>query len=350
MYEIFLDKYADIVERLQDQESIDIFKIRIDYLMHKDSDRLAKELFNVSKYRKFVLPELEDALKRKGNQKIILFGCGKDAMINKEVLDYCGYNVYAFCDNYYTEKKFLGTEVIPVVEAAKDSDSLIIISSRRYKYEMYEQLIMLGVDITRILMLVKYGGVITGFDINNQYFDVFKKGDEEIFLDVGGYDGITTKLFKEWTGNFDSEAYIIEASELNINNIRERIERYKLKNVKIIEGAAWNEECTLNFDDKGAASEISSNGDEIRAIKIDNAIEAATFIKMDVEGAEYQALQGAEKLIKKYKPRMAISIYHKDWDILTIATEILRINNNYKFKIRHYSTNIWETVLYAYIN
>ena len=97
-------------------------------------------------------------------------------------------------------------------------------------------------------------------------------------------------------------------------------------------------------------SKIDENGlDEICTESIDNILqnEKATFIKMDVEGAELESLKGAEKTIKKYKPKLAIAIYHKEDDILSIPQFILECRDDYKFYIRHYTSCNFETVLYA---
>lgn len=76
--------------------------------------------------------------------------------------------------------------------------------------------------------------------------------------------------------------------------------------------------------------------------------ENITFIKMDIEGAELEALQGSAGIIKKCRPRMAISLYHKQEDIISIPSYILTLNQGYKFIIRAYCTNGSETILYAY--
>ena len=72
-----------------------------------------------------------------------------------------------------------------------------------------------------------------------------------------------------------------------------------------------------------------------------------TFLKMDVEGAEYDALLGAEKLIKECRPRMAISIYHKPEDIITIPDLILKMNPDYRITFRHYGLDDLETIMYV---
>lgn len=62
-----------------------------------------------------------------------------------------------------------------------------------------------------------------------------------------------------------------------------------------------------------ACSMITDNGDnEIEVDSIDRLIDKeVTFIKMDLEGSEYEALLGAEKMIKRTKPKLAICVYHK---------------------------------------
>jgi FkbM family methyltransferase len=80
---------------------------------------------------------------------------------------------------------------------------------------------------------------------------------------------------------------------------------------------------------------------------IDNLnLEKVTFIKMDIEGAELKALQGAKQTILKDKPKLAICIYHSDEDMIGIAEFIHEIVPEYKLYVRQYGYYS-ETVLYA---
>ena len=72
-----------------------------------------------------------------------------------------------------------------------------------------------------------------------------------------------------------------------------------------------------------------------------------TFIKMDIEGSEYQALLGAKQIIKEKVPKLAISVYHNPEDIVQIPRLILSLRKEYKFYIRHYSSTGFDTILYA---
>ena len=70
-----------------------------------------------------------------------------------------------------------------------------------------------------------------------------------------------------------------------------------------------------------------------------------TFIKMDIEGAEYEALLGARKLIEINRPRMAISVYHKYEDFVTLADLVLKMHPDYRISFRHYGFDELETVM-----
>lgn len=90
----------------------------------------------------------------------------------------------------------------------------------------------------------------------------------------------------------------------------------------------------------------------IRTTSIDHEMERleipkVDFIKMDIEGAELAALAGAEKTIRQFKPKLAISMYHKDEDMRDIPQFIDSLGLGYTFYLKHHSPLIFETVLYA---
>ena len=88
----------------------------------------------------------------------------------------------------------------------------------------------------------------------------------------------------------------------------------------------------------------------IEVMPIDEAVdlsERVTFIKMDVEGSELEALKGARRTIVRDKPKLAICIYHKPEDMLTLPWYIKSLVPEYKLYLRHHSVMATETVLYA---
>ena len=94
----------------------------------------------------------------------------------------------------------------------------------------------------------------------------------------------------------------------------------------------------------------NSNIITVNTVALDDFLsEKPTLIKMDIEGFELDALKGAQNIIRSYKPKLAICIYHKPEDIFEIIHYIRSLEPQYKFKVKHHSGCIWETVLYAYI-
>jgi hypothetical protein len=75
--------------------------------------------------------------------------------------------------------------------------------------------------------------------------------------------------------------------------------------------------------------------------------EVPTFIKMDIEGSEADALEGAKKLIEAHKPKLAIAVYHQASDLWRLPLLINALHNSYRLFLRHYTYEITDTVCYA---
>jgi FkbM family methyltransferase len=121
-------------------------------------------------------------------------------------------------------------------------------------------------------------------------------------------------------------------------------------NIKCLNLGAWDKKDTLHFNTDGTSSGISESGDySIDVDAIDNLAGdgRVDFIKMDIEGSELNALHGAENTIRKYKPILAICVYHKKNDLLTIPKYIYSLCPEYKFYLRAHSKYSQELVLYA---
>jgi FkbM family methyltransferase len=109
----------------------------------------------------------------------------------------------------------------------------------------------------------------------------------------------------------------------------------------------------LRFSNGGAGAQANSAGAvEVETATIDSLIERGVlprvdFIKMDIEGAELAAIKGASKSIRKFKPRLAVSLYHRLSDFIDIPSEIKQICPEYRFYLGHHSVHQEETILYA---
>jgi FkbM family methyltransferase len=80
----------------------------------------------------------------------------------------------------------------------------------------------------------------------------------------------------------------------------------------------------------------------------DRQLSSVNMIKMDIEGAETDALSGAENIIREFKPKLAISIYHRPEDFWSLPLQIKKLNPKYRFGFGHHSPVQWESVIYAY--
>ncbi|MEA1053147.1 FkbM family methyltransferase [Lamprobacter modestohalophilus] len=190
---------------------------------------------------------------------------------------------------------------------------------------------------------------LDGFEYipERQYFEPFLliRNEGEIFLDVGAYDGDTTEAFISQYPKYE-KVHLFEPDSQNLERLSERLLGYD--NIHAHPYGAWNENRKLNFRSAGSASGIENGGEEeVDVRRIEDVIQGpVTYIKMDIEGSEAPAIEGAQSLIKKYRPRLAICVYHKSEDLRVIPQIILSMNNDYKVFLRHYTEGLDETVMY----
>ena len=170
-------------------------------------------------------------------------------------------------------------------------------------------------------------------------------------MDGGGYDGDTIDEFIDWTKGKYKRIYSFEPQKDKADKIRQKFWKYEGK-VELFEKGLY-ERCTeLDFWDGDELLSGRIGGKDahrkIQTVSLDSVIqEKVTFIKMDIEGAELSALKGAAKMIQKYRPKMAICIYHKPEDIWEIPKYIDTLVPEYKFYIRHFGWRYTGTILYC---
>lgn len=182
--------------------------------------------------------------------------------------------------------------------------------------------------------------------------DIFGPAENEVFVDGGAYTGDTIlSLIKAFGKGKDycKKIYAWEPDPVNCEKLRRHCKKYK--NIEILPYGLWSEKTVLAFSDGDeSTSRISAEGSKSLSVDtIDNlcANEKVTFIKMDIEGSEIEALRGAEQVIRRDKPRLAICIYHKPEHFYEIPFLIREMVPEYKLYIRHHRPTFNETVLYA---
>jgi FkbM family methyltransferase len=179
-----------------------------------------------------------------------------------------------------------------------------------------------------------------------QYFPDFLQLEKEIFADVGGFDGQTSLELIKRCPDYKA-VYIFEPSQDNLDLAKKNL--FQHSNVQFIAKGLSNKFAELRFKSHdGAASSISELGDVVIEVDaLDKIVsEKITFLKMDIEGAESLAIEGAMQHILNDHPKIAIAVYHKSDDFWQIPTQILAIRNDYDLHLRHYTEGTDETVMY----
>lgn len=198
---------------------------------------------------------------------------------------------------------------------------------------------------------------------------IFTYEKNEIFVDGGAYHGEDTLRFSQVVGDKFRHSYCFESDWINyhkcVGNLSKRLGSasancsetcYRSGKVSVYNSGLHNLNENLSFDSYGTPGSAFSQprnpqaGATASAVRLEDIVnpdERITFIKLDIEGAEIAALQGAERIIKKDRPKLAICIYHEIEDLWTIPLFIHNTAPEYKLYVRHHWANYWESVLYA---
>jgi len=192
---------------------------------------------------------------------------------------------------------------------------------------------------------------------HEQYFDssILEFCDHETFVDAGAYDGQTTMEFIAKVKGRFNKAFVFEPDKNMLDKVAGTIDSVnKDNNIKLIAGGVYDKSGVIKFTPgEIGGSHISNNGSEnIEIYKLDDVLkdEDVTFIKMDIEGAEMNALIGAQNIIRENKPKLAICTYHMPpQDFWEIPLYIKTLVPEYKIFIRHYGYDVRDTICYAVI-
>lgn len=193
---------------------------------------------------------------------------------------------------------------------------------------------------------------------HTQYFDkdIVCLKYEEHFVDCGAYKGDTIvdfiKLAKSKKINTKKiKITAFEPDDYNFGKLVHIKKKYADISINIRKEGTWSKKDNLGFKcNVEEACMIAEDGEDIVHVNsIDNVLknDKVTFIKMDVEGAELESLKGAEKIIARDHPRLAISIYHSDEDMIGIIEFLREKYPFYSYYVRHYTYFFGDTVLYA---
>ncbi|MCM1231539.1 MAG: FkbM family methyltransferase [Butyrivibrio sp.] len=192
----------------------------------------------------------------------------------------------------------------------------------------------------------------------NQYFsNCTVKKAKGCFVDCGAYQGDTLKSFLNQIGDEPYEYYAFEAEKRNYEILSEYCKKNKLEKVHPLNLGVWDKAEELYFQSDNITGDVSGkimseqdrNVEKVMADSIDNILSEANidFIKMDIEGAEIRALNGARESIRRSRPILTISAYHELEHLWQVPLLIKEINAGYKIFFNHHMWNMADTVCYA---
>jgi FkbM family methyltransferase len=183
--------------------------------------------------------------------------------------------------------------------------------------------------------------------------DLFSLMKDESLVDCGAFDGDTISLFLEATGNSFMYAFAFEPDPANYARLLDRIGKMPpevRERVALHQAATGDANVRLLMDvGNGAASHLGGGDLEVECVALDSFLRevAVTFLKMDIEGSELATLAGAQNLIRKNCPILAICSYHKQDDLWNIPLYIQGLNPDYSLYLRPHLLEGWDLVCYA---
>ena len=182
--------------------------------------------------------------------------------------------------------------------------------------------------------------------------NIFEVKNDAVVFDIGAFKGDTAYFFSKKCSN-KARIYAFEPDENNYKILLKIKDKYKLNNVIASNILFSNSETEINF----LSMDLNRPAVKMKSTTIDkfveeNNIEKIDYVKMDVEGAERNILEGSIKTIEKFKPSLAIAIYHggklfmEDFYNIPIFIKNI-INEDYEYYIRTFSPWGGETILFC---
>ena len=342
--------FENIYNQLQDKESKYFFECRLLYFLTKDEKYISRMIEGIEEKSQL------DLLVKKCCQiveKLVIYGAGNDLRILADL--YPEFQFRCICDRS-KEKQRNGWRGIPVISpedlVKRKEDVVVAINTSGFHREILAFLRDNGFSENQIINL----GELTDSLYVKQYFDrdIMVSKEEGVFVDGGCFNCDTDEKFIEWCGGQYNKIYAFEPEKANYEQCLQICKKKNLQRIEILNKGLWSQTTTLSFAaNLGQGSKIAEDGQddvvEIETTSIDEVVgnEKVSMIKLDIEGAELEALKGAKKTILRDRPRLAICIYHKPEDIVEILDFILSLHEDYKLYIRHYQMSKNETIVYA---
>ena len=178
---------------------------------------------------------------------------------------------------------------------------------------------------------------------------LIRPGASEVYLDLGAYNGDTIQELGRLTDWHWRQVVAVEPDRRNCRKLRLLAEELAERGlaVDVHESGIWDAAGELSFSDSGGRQSTFIGASKrvvpVTTIDIVAAGRPISYIKMDVEGAEVQALAGGAKTISKYAPKLFVAAYHYDVDLFRLPQLMWQLVPDYKIYLRkHPYVPAWE--------
>lgn len=179
------------------------------------------------------------------------------------------------------------------------------------------------------------------------YQSILRLGENEDYLDLGAYDGDTVRELLSYTNGKFSSLTALEPDPKNFKKLVQKTPQALCLNKGVY---SFRGEIAFSTEASRNSSVSAAGKRTVEVDTIDNIVgeNTVSYIKMDVEGSEREALIGGKKVIQKQHPKLLISAYHRMWDIFELVSLLHKISPEYRIFLRHqpYIPN-WETNIIA---
>ncbi len=173
--------------------------------------------------------------------------------------------------------------------------------------------------------------------------------EDEVYVDAGSYDGDTIKLFMERAHGRFARILAFEPDRATFERLvanfaaETRVEPFNM--------GLHRTRAVLSFDHAGTRGStlVDRGGSEIPVVGLDEVARGTrvTYIKMNIEGAEIDALGGAAQTIRRWRPKLAVAAYHRPADLWQVPATIREINPGYRLYLRQHDGGVIESVVYG---
>jgi FkbM family methyltransferase len=184
--------------------------------------------------------------------------------------------------------------------------------------------------------------------------DLYTTSSDEVFIDCGAYDGDTLRTILRRRGSLFGQVVSFEPDPTSFARLKDFVEalpeRIARKMIVRPEAVGARTE-TVYFDAQGThGSSINGSGQlPVPCVSLDDALKGIvpTHVKMDLEGAELDALAGARQVIAEHAPILTISAYHRQEHLWQVPLLIRSFSDRYRFYLRPHQFAFWDYILYA---